>query len=79
MQETLLTATSERQGRVIDKDEGGAGMEKKKAGGVFLMSDTSANHPAYEADSADRRGYRGLSRDAPEQAAVAIHNLRQRG
>jgi len=35
VQETLLTATSERQGRVIDKDEGGAGMEKKKQEGYF--------------------------------------------
>ena len=35
VQETLLTATSERQGRVIDKDAGGAGMEKKKQEGYF--------------------------------------------
>jgi sulfate adenylyltransferase subunit 2 len=35
VQETLLTATSERQGRVIDKDDGGAGMEKKKQEGYF--------------------------------------------
>lgn len=35
VQETLLTSTSERQGRVIDKDEGGAGMEKKKQEGYF--------------------------------------------
>ena len=35
IQETLLTTTSERQGRVIDKDEGGAGMEKKKQEGYF--------------------------------------------
>ncbi|MCP5397146.1 MAG: sulfate adenylyltransferase subunit CysD [Sphingomonadaceae bacterium] len=35
VQETLLTTTSERQGRVIDKDEGGAGMEKKKQEGYF--------------------------------------------
>ncbi|SFR92233.1 sulfate adenylyltransferase subunit CysD, partial [Sphingomonas jatrophae] len=33
IQETLLTTTSERQGRVIDKDAGGAGMEKKKQEG----------------------------------------------
>jgi len=35
IQETLLTTTSERQGRVIDKDAGGAGMEKKKQEGDF--------------------------------------------
>ena len=29
------TTTSERQGRAIDKDEGGAGMEKKKQEGYF--------------------------------------------
>ena len=35
IQETLLTTTSERQGRTIDKDAGGAGMEKKKQEGYF--------------------------------------------
>lgn len=35
IQETLLTTTSERQGRVIDKDGGGASMEKKKQEGYF--------------------------------------------
>jgi sulfate adenylyltransferase subunit 2 len=35
IRETLLTTTSERQGRVIDKDAGGAGMEKKKQEGYF--------------------------------------------
>ena len=35
VQEMLLTTTSERQGRVIDADEGGAGMEKKKQEGYF--------------------------------------------
>lgn len=35
VQETLLTTTSERQGRVIDRDAGGAGMEKKKQEGYF--------------------------------------------
>jgi len=35
IQEMLLTRTSERQGRVIDKDEGGAGMQKKKERGYF--------------------------------------------
>ncbi|MEQ8662869.1 MAG: sulfate adenylyltransferase subunit CysD, partial [Gammaproteobacteria bacterium] len=30
IQEMLLATTSERQGRVIDQDEGGAGMEEKK-------------------------------------------------
>ena len=35
VQETLLTTTSERQGRVIDKDSGGAGMEIKKQQGYF--------------------------------------------
>jgi sulfate adenylyltransferase subunit 2 len=35
IQETLLTTTSERQGRAIDKDEGGAGMETKKQEGYF--------------------------------------------
>ena len=35
VQEMLLTTTSERQGRAIDKDEGGAGMEKKKQEGYF--------------------------------------------
>ena len=35
IQEMLLTTTSERQGRAIDKDEGGAGMEKKKQEGYF--------------------------------------------
>jgi len=35
IQEMLLTTTSERQGRVIDKDDAGAGMEKKKQEGYF--------------------------------------------
>jgi sulfate adenylyltransferase subunit 2 len=35
IQEMLLTTTSERQGRTIDKDSGGAGMEKKKQEGYF--------------------------------------------
>jgi sulfate adenylyltransferase subunit 2 len=35
VQEMLLTTTSERQGRAIDKDEGGAGMEVKKQQGYF--------------------------------------------
>lgn len=35
IQETLLTTTSERQGRVIDKDGGAASMEKKKQQGYF--------------------------------------------
>ncbi|MCE2750884.1 MAG: sulfate adenylyltransferase subunit CysD [Pirellula sp.] len=35
IQEMLLTKTSERQGRVIDKDGGGAGMEMKKMQGYF--------------------------------------------
>lgn len=35
IQEMLLTKTSERQGRMIDKDAGGAGMEEKKKQGYF--------------------------------------------
>jgi sulfate adenylyltransferase subunit 2 len=35
VQEMLLTTTSERQDRAIDKDAGGAGMEKKKQEGYF--------------------------------------------
>jgi sulfate adenylyltransferase subunit 2 len=35
IQEMLLTTTSERQGRVIDKDAGGASMEKTKQEGYF--------------------------------------------
>ena len=35
IQEMLLTTTSERQGRVIDRDGGNASMEKKKAEGYF--------------------------------------------
>lgn len=35
IQEMLLTRTSERQGRVIDQDEGGSGMQKKKERGYF--------------------------------------------
>lgn len=35
IRETLLTTTSERQGRVIDQDAGGAGMEIKKQQGYF--------------------------------------------
>ncbi len=35
IQEMLLTTTSERQGRAIDRDEGGASMEKKKQEGYF--------------------------------------------
>jgi sulfate adenylyltransferase subunit 2 len=35
VQEMLLTTTSERQGRVIDKDSGDASMEKKKQEGYF--------------------------------------------
>lgn len=35
IQETLLTTTSERQGRAIDKDAAGTGMELKKQQGYF--------------------------------------------
>ncbi len=35
VREMLLTTTSERQGRVIDRDAGGASMEKKKQEGYF--------------------------------------------
>lgn len=35
IQEMLLTKTSERQGRIIDQDSGGAGMEEKKKQGYF--------------------------------------------
>ena len=35
IQETLLTSTSERQGRAIDRDTGAASMEKKKQEGYF--------------------------------------------
>ena len=35
IQEMLLTTTSERQGRMIDQDEGGTGMEEKKKRGYF--------------------------------------------
>src|ERR1700754_3233541 len=35
IQEMLLTTTSEGQGRAIDKDAGGAGLEKKKEEGYF--------------------------------------------
>jgi sulfate adenylyltransferase subunit 2 len=35
IQEMLLTTTSERQGRAIDKDAGGGSMEKKKQEGYF--------------------------------------------
>ncbi|MCR9292200.1 MAG: sulfate adenylyltransferase subunit CysD [bacterium] len=35
IQEMLLAKTSERQGRVIDRDAGGAGMEEKKKQGYF--------------------------------------------
>ncbi|HLL31980.1 MAG TPA: sulfate adenylyltransferase subunit CysD [Allosphingosinicella sp.] len=35
IREMLLTTSSERQGRAIDKDAGGAGMEKKKQEGYF--------------------------------------------
>ena len=35
IQEMLVATTSERQGRVIDKDGGGASMEKKKQEGYF--------------------------------------------
>ena len=35
VQEMLLTTTSEREGRVIDKDGGDASMEKKKQEGYF--------------------------------------------
>ena len=35
IQEMLLTTTSERQGRAIDRDAGGASMEKKKREGYF--------------------------------------------
>lgn len=36
IQEMLLTTTSERQGRAIDKEAGDASMEKKKQEGYFL-------------------------------------------
>ena len=35
IQEMLLTTTSERQGRAIDKDAGDGSMEKKKQEGYF--------------------------------------------
>jgi sulfate adenylyltransferase subunit 2 len=35
IQEMLLTTTSERQGRAIDRDAGNASMEKKKQEGYF--------------------------------------------
>ncbi|MEC7409704.1 MAG: sulfate adenylyltransferase small subunit, partial [Planctomycetota bacterium] len=35
IQEMLLAKTSERQGRIIDQDEGGAGLEEKKRRGYF--------------------------------------------
>ena len=35
IQEMLLTTSSERQGRVIDKDAGDGSMEKKKQEGYF--------------------------------------------
>jgi sulfate adenylyltransferase subunit 2 len=35
VQEMLLTTTSERQGRIIDRDAGSASMEKKKQEGYF--------------------------------------------
>jgi sulfate adenylyltransferase subunit 2 len=35
IQEMLLTTSSERQGRVIDKDAGDGSMEKKKQDGYF--------------------------------------------
>ena len=35
IQEMLLCTTSERQGRLIDRDEGGSGMEEKKKRGYF--------------------------------------------
>tara|TARA_B100001179_G_scaffold21171_1_gene13098 strand:- start:1046 stop:1948 length:903 start_codon:yes stop_codon:yes gene_type:complete len=35
VREMLLASSSERQGRAIDRDDGGAGMEKKKAEGYF--------------------------------------------
>jgi sulfate adenylyltransferase subunit 2 len=35
IQEMLLTTTSERQGRAIDRDGGDASMEKKKQEGYF--------------------------------------------
>jgi sulfate adenylyltransferase subunit 2 len=35
IRETLLATTSERQGRAIDQDDGGAGMERKKQEGYF--------------------------------------------
>ena len=35
IQEMLLCTTSERQGRLIDQDEGGVGMEEKKKRGYF--------------------------------------------
>ena len=35
IREMLLTTTSERQGRIIDKDGGDASMEKKKQEGYF--------------------------------------------
>ena len=35
IQEMLLATTSERGGRLIDRDEGGAGMEEKKKRGYF--------------------------------------------
>ena len=45
IQEMLLTTTSERQGRAIDQDAGGADGEEK-AGGVFLMARPLPRRPA---------------------------------
>ncbi len=39
IQEMLLTTTSERQGRAIDKDAGDRIHGKEEAGGLFLMSE----------------------------------------
>jgi sulfate adenylyltransferase subunit 2 len=35
IREMLVATTSERQGRAIDRDSGGAGMERKKQEGYF--------------------------------------------
>ena len=70
--EMLLTTTSERQGRAIDKDAGSASMEKKKQEGI---SDVP---PARVRRRPDPPRCPRVARRAGAEGAAALHHLRQR-
>ncbi len=76
VQETLLTTTSERQGRVIDKDAGDAVDGEEEAGGLFLMAQEER---IYQTDALIAEDIDAYLDQPPEQDHAALHHLRQRG